>query len=43
VYIFVALLWLWLVEDIQPTGWDMTGAFVALVGMGIIMFAPREA
>lgn len=43
VYIFVALLWLWLVEDIRPSVWDMTGAFITLVGMGIIMFAPREA
>ena len=43
VYIFVALLWLWLVEDIRPTGWDMAGAFVALIGMGIIMFAPIQA
>ena len=43
VYIFVALLWLWLVEDIRPTGWDMAGVFVALAGMGIIMFAPRQA
>jgi small multidrug resistance family-3 protein len=43
VYVFVALLWLWLVEDIRPTGWDMAGALVALAGMGIIMFAPRQA
>lgn len=42
VYIFVALLWLWLVEDIRPTAWDMAGASITLVGMGIIMFAPRE-
>jgi small multidrug resistance family-3 protein len=43
VYVFVALLWLWLVEDIRPTAWDMAGAFIALLGMGIIMFAPRQA
>ena len=41
VYIFVAILWLWLVEGIKPTLWDMVGATVALVGMLIIMFAPR--
>lgn len=41
VYIGAAILWLWLVDGIKPTGWDMVGAGVALAGMGIIMFAPR--
>lgn len=43
VYIFVAILWLWLVDGVQPTVWDITGTLVALAGMAIIMFAPREA
>ncbi len=43
VYIFMAILWLWLVEDIRPTSWDIIGSSVALVGMAIIMFAPRSA
>ncbi|WP_298232100.1 YnfA family protein [uncultured Azohydromonas sp.] len=43
VYIFVAILWLWLVDGIQPTRWDLVGTLVALAGMGIIMFAPRDA
>ncbi|WP_435236859.1 YnfA family protein [Psychromonas sp. PT13] len=42
VYIFVALLWLWLVDGIKPTLWDMFGGFVALIGMAIIMFSPRN-
>lgn len=42
VYIFVAILWLWLVDGIKPTLWDMVGATVALLGMLIIMFAPRN-
>ena len=42
VYIFVAILWLWLVDDIRPTSWDLIGASVALAGMAIIMFAPRN-
>lgn len=41
VYIFSAILWLWAVEGIRPTSWDLVGSSVALVGMGIIMFAPR--
>lgn len=42
VYIFVAILWLWGVEGITPTVWDVVGASVAFVGMAIIMFAPRS-
>jgi small multidrug resistance family-3 protein len=43
VYIFVAILWLWVVDGIRPTAWDLIGSSVALVGMSIIMFAPRNA
>lgn len=41
VYILVAIAWLWVVDGIKPTVWDGVGVAVALVGMGIIMFAPR--
>jgi len=43
VYIGVAILWLWLVDGIKPTGWDVLGAGVAMLGMAMIMFAPRSA
>lgn len=43
VYIFVAILWLWAVDGIKPSLWDLVGAGVALIGMAIIMFAPRQA
>ena len=42
VYIIVALFWLWTVDGIRPTVWDIAGATVALTGMAIIMFAPRS-
>ncbi len=41
VYIFVAILWLWWVDGVRPTTWDLLGSGVALLGMAIIMFAPR--
>lgn len=41
VYIFMAILWLWTVNGIRPTTWDVVGSAVALLGMAIIMFAPR--
>ncbi len=42
VYIGVAIVWLWLVEGIRPSAWDLLGAAVAVLGMAIIMFAPRQ-
>lgn len=42
VYICVAIMWLWLVDGIRPTTWDFVGAGVALLGMAIIMLAPRN-
>jgi small multidrug resistance family-3 protein len=41
VYIGVAILWLWLVDSIRPTAWDLVGSAVALLGMAIIMAGPR--
>jgi len=41
VYIFVAILWLWAIDRVAPTRWDLLGSLVALAGMAIIMFAPR--
>jgi small multidrug resistance family-3 protein len=38
VYIAVALLWLWRVDGVPLTRWDLTGAAVALFGMGIIVW-----
>ncbi|QTQ35469.1 putative protein UPF0060 [Aromatoleum petrolei] len=43
VYVFVAIMWLWLVDGIRPTAWDIAGSLVAVAGMAIIMFAPRHA
>ncbi len=41
VYIFTAILWLWSVDGIRPTIWDLLGSAVAVLGMAIIMLAPR--
>ncbi|WP_299184788.1 YnfA family protein [uncultured Psychrobacter sp.] len=42
VYITMAILWLWAINGIRPTSWDILGSAVALTGMAIIMFAPRQ-
>lgn len=41
VYIAIALAWLWAVDGVRPTSWDLAGGAVALAGMAIIYFAPR--
>jgi small multidrug resistance family-3 protein len=40
VYIGAAIGWLWLVDKVRPTVWDVSGSLVALCGMAIIMFQP---
>ncbi len=43
VYVAVALLWLWQVDKVAPTRWDLLGVALCLCGMGVIMFSPRAA
>lgn len=43
VYIVVAVFWLWSVDGVRPTVWDLVGSGVALLGMAIIIFSPRSA
>ncbi len=43
VYIAVALLWLWRVDGVPLTRWDLAGGTVALTGMGIIVWGGWRA
>jgi len=43
VYVSVALVWLWAVDAVKPTRWDLLGAALCLLGMAVIMFSPRPA
>lgn len=38
VYIFAALMWLWVVDGIQPTLTDWIGVMICLIGVTVIMF-----
>jgi small multidrug resistance family-3 protein len=42
VYVTVALLWLWAVQGVRPDRWDVIGAGIAIAGMAIIFFMPRD-
>jgi small multidrug resistance family-3 protein len=41
VFICMALLWGWQIDGNKPDVYDLTGAGLCLVGMSVIMFAPR--
>jgi len=41
VYIGAAILWLWLIEGVRPTRWDLLGSATCLAGALVIYFAPR--
>lgn len=41
VYVSSAIFWLWWVEGQRPTAWDLMGAAVCLIGMGIIVSGAR--
>jgi small multidrug resistance family-3 protein len=41
VYLGAAIAWLWAVDGVRPSAWDVAGVAVALLGMGIIAFQPR--
>jgi small multidrug resistance family-3 protein len=43
VYIAVALAWLWGVDGVSPTRWDITGAAIALLGMSVIVWGGWRA
>jgi small multidrug resistance family-3 protein len=42
VYVATAIVWLWLVDGVRPTAWDIGGSLVAVLGMAMIMLAPRS-
>lgn len=41
IYIASSLVWLWIVEGIQPDRWDLMGAGLCLLGAFIIIAGPR--
>jgi len=41
VFVALSILWGWRVDKIRPDKFDIIGGLVALVGVAIIMYAPR--
>lgn len=42
VYVIVAILWLWLVDGIQPDQWDYVGVALCLTGMAVIILGSHR-
>ncbi|KQS59555.1 hypothetical protein ASG36_00300 [Geodermatophilus sp. Leaf369] len=42
VFIVGSLVWAAVADGFRPDRWDVTGALVCLVGVGLIMYAPRS-
>ncbi len=43
VFVAGSLGWGMVVDGFRPDRWDVTGALICLVGVAIIMYAPRPA
>jgi small multidrug resistance family-3 protein len=42
IFIVMALLWAWKVDNFRPDKYDIIGAVVALIGVCIIIYMPRK-
>lgn len=42
IFVALSLLWGWWIDGIRPDRWDIIGGLIALVGVGVIMYAPRS-
>ena len=42
VFVFLSVLWGWGIDKKTPDVYDFIGAFICLVGVSVILFAPRQ-
>jgi len=42
IFIAMALIWAYLIDGFKPDKFDVLGALIALLGVGIILYAPRN-
>nr|WP_312290485.1 YnfA family protein [Clostridium chromiireducens] len=42
IFIVLSILWGWKIDNIVPDKFDLIGGFIALIGVLIIMYAPRS-
>jgi len=42
IFIAMALVWAWKIDGLKPDKYDIIGAMIALLGVGIIIYMPRQ-
>src|ERR1700730_11198168 len=42
VFIVMSLIWAWKADNFKPDKFDVIGAAIAILGVAIIMYAPRK-
>lgn len=42
-FVVLSVLWGWWIDGVRPDRYDIVGAPICLVGVGIIMYAPRPS
>lgn len=41
IFIVLSILWGWKIDNVTPDKFDLIGGFIALIGVIVIMYAPR--
>ena len=41
IFIVLSILWGWKIDNVLPDKFDLVGGFIALIGVGVIMYGPR--
>jgi small multidrug resistance family-3 protein len=41
IFVVMSILWGWIVDNIKPDRYDITGGVICLIGVGMIMYWPR--
>jgi small multidrug resistance family-3 protein len=42
VFVVLSLLWGWQIDHKQPDTFDLTGGLICLIGVAVILYAPRQ-
>jgi small multidrug resistance family-3 protein len=42
VFVVLSVLWGWAVDRVAPDRYDLIGAFICVLGVAVIMYAPRS-
>lgn len=40
-FVVLSILWGWGIDHVTPDHYDLIGAFICLIGVAVIMYAPR--